>query len=52
MDSNKINGFVKQMEDSLPRGNVYHINYTLSDRYTGAYYRNIWKLITKNCVEA
>jgi hypothetical protein len=38
MDSNKINGFVKQMEDSLPRGNVYHINYTLSDRYTDAYY--------------
>jgi hypothetical protein len=55
MDTFAIKQFVKEIDDSLPKGNIYHINYTAIFSRTDAYYdhaREIIALLEHNHAEA
>ena len=54
MNASSIKQLVEQIDDSLPRGNIYHINYSVTDKRTDAFYdhcREIIKLMQDNHAE-
>jgi hypothetical protein len=45
MDASSIKRLVQQMDDSLARGHIYHINYSVIDKRTDAFYLHKQELI-------
>ncbi len=45
MDPSHIKDLVVHIENSLPRGSIYHINYSVTNKRTAAYYLHLHQLI-------